>query len=352
MSRETEGDSRSYDEYWREFLTSGESNKLEKRGRRFFALLPENPRCKACNAPFEGFGAPLVKVIFGKYQSTLDPRFCNHCTDFMRTHPGGAEIEISMLFADVRGSTTLAENRPPAEFSRFINRFYQAATDVLLDSDAMIDRLIGDEVVGIYFPGFAGPQHAARAIDAALEILRVTGHGDKEGPWIPVGAGVHTGLSYVGTVGSKSGALLRGYGVQVVSRTLSTAAAYDCCHHNDFFHGVVDWYLYRLGLRSWPVSQANFRNWQEDVPSLELLEQISTSSDGSGKLSSEQRLLLYAFVEFLMQRRAALGPGLLQRPWLTVDNVQLLFPAWPLTELERAWRDFVKERASSAAFEA
>lgn len=112
-----------------------------------------------------------------------------------------------MLFADVRGSTTLAENRSPGEFSRFINRFYKTTTDVLLASDAIIDRLIGDEVVGIYVPGIAGPKHARRAVDAAQEILRVTGHADAEGPWIPVGAGVHTGVSYVGTVGSKAGAL-------------------------------------------------------------------------------------------------------------------------------------------------
>ncbi|MDX1613611.1 MAG: adenylate/guanylate cyclase domain-containing protein [Candidatus Promineifilaceae bacterium] len=125
----------------------------------------------------------------------------------MRKHPGGAEIEITMLFADVRGSTTIAEKRSPARFSQFINRFYKAATDVLLASDAIIDRLIGDEVVGIYAPGIAGAEHARRAVDAALKILSVTGHQEPSGPWAPVGAGVHTGVSYVGTVGSQAGAM-------------------------------------------------------------------------------------------------------------------------------------------------
>jgi adenylate cyclase len=107
-----------------------------------------------------------------------------------------------MLFADVRGSTTLAEKMNASEFSRLINRFYKAATDVLIQSYGIVDRMIGDEVFGIYIPGFAGPDHAHLGVEAAQDILRVTGHDDPEGPWIPVGAGVHTGIAYVGTVGS------------------------------------------------------------------------------------------------------------------------------------------------------
>jgi adenylate cyclase len=196
----------SADEYWRQFLSTGAAD-FEKWGRRLFRRLPQSPRCKACSAPFEGIGAPVVKILFGKRQSKFDPRYCSQCTDLMHKYPGGAQIEITMLFADVRGSTTLAEKTSPAEFSEIIDRFYKATTRVLLDADALIDRLIGDEVVGMYVPGLAGPHHARRAIDSAQELLRVTGHADPEGPWIPVGAGVHTGVSYVGTVGSKSGAI-------------------------------------------------------------------------------------------------------------------------------------------------
>ena len=58
------------------------------------------------------------------------------------------------------------------------------------------------------FPGpprFAGANHSEVAIEAALEILRVTGHAVPQGPWAPVGVGVHTGMTYVGAVGSKDG---------------------------------------------------------------------------------------------------------------------------------------------------
>jgi adenylate cyclase len=206
MSDQMKRNSSTGDDYWRTFLTTGKS-EFERRFRRFFGRLPEHPRCKACNAPFEGIGAPIVSILFGRRQSMVDPRFCNICLEMARKHPGGAEIEITMLFADVRGSTTLAENLPPAEFSRKINRFYKTATDVLLNTDAFIDRLIGDEVVGIYFEGLAGPEHASRGVQAAKEILRVTGHADPEGSWLPIGAGIHTGVSYVGVVGSREGAI-------------------------------------------------------------------------------------------------------------------------------------------------
>ena len=103
-----------------------------------------------------------------------------------------------MLFADVRGSTTMAERMSGEEFNRIMNRFYATATDVLIRSDAMIDKLVGDEVIGLFLPLFSGRQHARRAVQAARELLRASGNGDVGGPWIPVGIGVHTGVAYVG----------------------------------------------------------------------------------------------------------------------------------------------------------
>jgi len=86
-----------------------------------------------------------------------------------------------------------------------MNRFYVVATDVLVNTDAMVDRLIGDEVIGLYIPGMTGPEHARLAIEAAQELLKTTGHGARSGPWLPIGVGVHTGLAYVGVVGGTDG---------------------------------------------------------------------------------------------------------------------------------------------------
>lgn len=191
-------------EMWRSYLTTGEFDK-ERRQRNFFRFLPGTPRCKNCYAPFHGIGSPVVRIFWGKHPSNLNPQLCNVCEVFAREYQGGAEIELSMLFADVRGSTSLAESMNPTDFSRLINRFYSTATQVLVNTDALIDKIIGDQVAGMYVPGFAGEDHAYRAIEAAQSILQATGHGENEEPWIPLGAGVHTGTAFVGSLRSEEG---------------------------------------------------------------------------------------------------------------------------------------------------
>jgi adenylate cyclase len=139
----------------------------------------------------------------------------------VRTHPGGAEVEISMLFADVRGSTTLAEQMGPTEFSRLMNRFFDCGNRVVIDSDGVVDKLVGDEVVALYVPAI-GPDHARKAVEAAGDLLRATAD------FVPVGAGVHTGVAYVGAVGSRPTVIdfsALGDAVNVTSRLASLAGA-------------------------------------------------------------------------------------------------------------------------------
>ena len=119
---------------------------------------------------------------------------------FCNEYPGGTELEISMLFVDVRVSTNLAERMSATDFSRLMNRFYTVATEALMKTDAFIDKFVGDEVIGLYFPLFTGPNHARAAVHAAQDLLRVTGYSDKKGHWLPIGVGVHTGIAFVGTV--------------------------------------------------------------------------------------------------------------------------------------------------------
>ena len=76
---------------------------------------------------------------------------------------------------------------------------------MLFDTNAFVEKLIGDEVSGFYVPGFSGPGHARVAVNAARKILEDTGHRDPSGPWIPVGVGVHTGVAYVGSVDAAEG---------------------------------------------------------------------------------------------------------------------------------------------------
>ena len=133
--------------FWRSwFSPEGYDFTKEKWMFRLFMMLPSSPRCEFCQSPFNGIGATIVRMALGKKPSKYNTRFCNLCDDIARKHPGGAEVQMSMLFADIRGSTPLSESMSPTEFSQLINRFYVEATQILIDSNAMVDKLSGDQV--------------------------------------------------------------------------------------------------------------------------------------------------------------------------------------------------------------
>ena len=188
------------DPYWYDYLTKGDP--MERRVRRVFTRIPRGPRCKICAAPFGGPGAPFMRAI-GKRPSDKNPAMCNSCFVHIAKHRGGAEIEASFLFADIRGSTALAERMSPSEFRALLDRFYVAASTAVFDHDGGVDKFVGDEIVAFFFPLVTGARHAAKAIEAATAILRGTGHDDPGGPWVPVGAGVATGKAWVGAVGDE-----------------------------------------------------------------------------------------------------------------------------------------------------
>lgn len=189
---------------WRDFLTIGVDGG-EARLRYLFKLLPATQRCRFCLAPLQGFSSPLIRAIYRKAPSKMNPHLCNACELFAEEYQGGAEVELSLLFADVRGSTTLAEGMSPTEFSNLINRFYNVATRIMVQSDGLIDKIIGDQVAAMYTTSFAGQDHALKALAAAQQLLHDTGHHSADGPWVPIGVGVHTGIAFVGSVGRESG---------------------------------------------------------------------------------------------------------------------------------------------------
>lgn len=190
------------EEWWRGVLTGVDPALPARQLRNIFRWIPNGPRCKFCNGPYHGIGGAVFKLL-GKGPSKLTPQLCEQCYGYTDRYVGGTEIELTMLFADVRGSTPLAESMSPMAYSRLINRFYQVANDVFSRSEALLNRLIGDQVIGLYVPGFAGPDHRGKAMRAAQELLRKTGHNDLDGrPWLAIGIGVHTGVAFLGSVGS------------------------------------------------------------------------------------------------------------------------------------------------------
>jgi adenylate cyclase len=180
-----------HEEVWRAILM-GEQRGL-RLVRRLVGWMPTGPRCKLCLAPLKPPGSVVLKLV-GFGPSRLNRRLCRACVRSVEKHPGGAEIELSFLFADVRGSTSLAEGMSAQEFSGVISRFYGKAAAVIDSSGGgIVDKFVGDEVVALFIPGFAGTNHAEKAIAAARRLVAETD--------AAVGAGVHTGVAYVGQVG-------------------------------------------------------------------------------------------------------------------------------------------------------
>jgi adenylate cyclase len=191
--------------FWQAML-SGEHPAL-RRGRRMFRWLSPTAvdRCRLCFAAFDGFTAPIMRAM-GRAPWRRNPHFCQKCETVLQQHRGGTELEIAVLYADVRGSTQIAARMRPAEFGALMQRFFQTATKVFTKSDAMVDKMVGDEVIGVYLPGLTGSDYRQRAVAAGIELLRETGHEDSTGPWLSVGVGVHAGVTFVGSIGVEGGA--------------------------------------------------------------------------------------------------------------------------------------------------
>ena len=212
------------EEVWRGVLMG--TDPRYRRSRSLFQRLPRDPRCKMCAAPFEGPLAPLLRLR-GRGRWSKNPKYCGTCFGMLETVRGGAEIPCTLVFADVRGSTALAEQMPPTDFRRLLEHFYETATRVLVAHDAIVDKYVGDEVMAIFIPALSQERHAARAIDAAIELVRPSDSGPGAIASLPIGVGVHTGRAFVGGVGEAPHTELTALGdvVNTAARLASAAAS-------------------------------------------------------------------------------------------------------------------------------
>ena len=182
-------------------VLAGESADLT-RMRRLLRRLPSPPHCKLCAAPFAGPGGALLRR-FGFARSAANPQLCDNClTGFVKHGVTGAEIPVTLLFADVRGSTSLGESMAPRDFRTYLDRFYRLGSRAILEHDGLVDKVVGDEIIGLFFGGITGRRHAEAAVESGRAMVRAAAKPDAtpSGP-IPVGAAVHTGVAYVGTTG-------------------------------------------------------------------------------------------------------------------------------------------------------
>src|SRR5207302_3351151 len=113
----------------------------------------------------------------------------------------GAIVPLSILFADVRGYTSLTESGPRDVVPALLNRFYDVASRVLLQHEAVLGQITGGQVMGLFVPGLSGRDYPRKAVAAATALIEAAGYRTPAGPWIQIGIGISTGEEFCGNVG-------------------------------------------------------------------------------------------------------------------------------------------------------
>ena len=148
--------------------------------------------------------------IFGRF---LDPRVVAGLveTGELARDQKPVAREISILFSDIRGFTTLSETRTPEQVVHLLNRYFSRQVDVIFRHGGTLDKFIGDAVMAFWNAPTDTPGHAARAVAAAIDMTRaldefkqeLAAGGEGLGDF-DIGIGLHTGPAVVGFLGSDS----------------------------------------------------------------------------------------------------------------------------------------------------
>ena len=171
-----------------------------RRLRRVMRALPADPRCKLCHAPFRGSGGRLLRFT-GMRASRKSPHLCHDCVE--DGPDGGFEAEVGILFGDVRNFTGFAESRSPTETAATLQRFYDIAAKAVIRHEGIVDKLVGDEVMALFWPIVMDEDARTAMVAAAEELLDGLGYGSGDEPWLPLGIGVDFGRAYIGNVGGE-----------------------------------------------------------------------------------------------------------------------------------------------------
>lgn len=143
--------------------------------------------------------------LFGRYVS-------REVAATLRDHPelvdlGGVEAEVTVLFADLRGFTGMAERLPPAQLVQVLNRYLSEMAGAVFEAGGTLDKYTGDGLMAFFNAPIHQEDHVARAVRAAAEIRRRVGE-LRRGLDVPVeppevGIGLNAGIVLVGNVGTR-----------------------------------------------------------------------------------------------------------------------------------------------------
>ena len=120
---------------------------------------------------------------------------------------GGINQKVTILFADIRGFTSMSENLPPETIVELLNAFFTRVTDVIFEFGGTLDKYMGDAVMALFGAPLAKPDDARRAVRAAVAIEQLMAELNRDArqrgwPQLGVGIGVNTGIVTAGNIGS------------------------------------------------------------------------------------------------------------------------------------------------------
>jgi adenylate cyclase len=209
-------------ELWHRIFAVG--HPVIERQHRLYGWLPSAPRCRLCRAPFHGVGGVVTRMR-KRRPSPRNGNYCTSCDRFLERFPGGAEVEMSMLCADIRGASEHAHGAGPGGARARDDPFRTGATDLVTENDGFVTAFLGGCLLACWPAGYSGPEHARKALAAGRGIVRSMGAMAEP---IPVGVGLHRGEAFIGTVDAAEGAFrdVSIFGIEVdVATRLSAVAA-------------------------------------------------------------------------------------------------------------------------------
>ncbi len=151
--------------------------------------------------------AEEIQRLFGRYVHPAVVR--QLLADPSAVHLGGETREISVVFADIRGYTRLAEQLAPADLVRILNSYLDVLTAAVWQEEGTVTMFIGDALMAIFNAPLPQPDHALRAVRAAwamraaLDSHNARAAGDPATPCVEYGIGLHTGIAVVGNIGAR-----------------------------------------------------------------------------------------------------------------------------------------------------
>ncbi|MFB6355917.1 MAG: adenylate/guanylate cyclase domain-containing protein [bacterium] len=223
-----------------------------------------------------------VEKAFRKY---VGPDMLEHMKDSDERYDIPRRTEVTVLFADLRSFTSLAQNLPASEVRELLNAFFNEAIPIVYEHQGTVDKLIGDELMAFFGAPVSLEDHTLRALRSGIEIIkaqkRLIDEWDRQSKrMLSCGIGIETGEAVVGNIG---GQLQQDY--TAVGNTVNRAAR--LCGSAESNQIITSNSVYQS---AYDQSRSTESIWESEPPESFDFEQGRTVDSGEFAWTSEGEL--------------------------------------------------------------